>query len=152
MLDHGPIDSASALFGIEVISPKDIWAVGQQYVNYNHQTLIEHWDGSEWSVVPSTTNSGYLRGITAVSANNIWAVGFRPGYAPASLILHWDGVQWSLVNYSQPARFFSVAAVSANDIYAVGENNVNPLVAHWNGLDSFSPTRKGKCDGGIYNT
>ena len=69
---------------------------------------IEHYDGTEWSVVPSPNvgpNSQYqsnkLYGITAaVSPTDIWAFG---SYFAASgneiqmtLLLHWDGTSWSL--------------------------------------------------------
>jgi hypothetical protein len=37
--------------------------------------LIEHWDGSTWSIVPGAAVSGHLYSITALSASNIWAVG-----------------------------------------------------------------------------
>jgi hypothetical protein len=42
------------------------------------QTLIEHWNGTQWSVVPSPNLMGnnLLRGVAIVSANDVWAVGF----------------------------------------------------------------------------
>ena len=43
------------LNGIAVVSANDIWAVGTSSTNStgNEQTLIEHWNGSTWNVVPS---------------------------------------------------------------------------------------------------
>ena len=38
------------------------------------ETLIEQWNGTDWSVV-SSLSPGLLKGIAIVSANNIWAVG-----------------------------------------------------------------------------
>ena len=42
-------------------------------------TLTEHWNGTAWSVVASpnagTINS--LQSVAAVSANDVWAVGYR---------------------------------------------------------------------------
>ncbi|HEY4388878.1 MAG TPA: hypothetical protein VGN34_30885, partial [Ktedonobacteraceae bacterium] len=47
------------------------------------KTLIEHWNGSTWSVVPSpspgsspASSFNFLNGIEALSPHNIWAVGF----------------------------------------------------------------------------
>jgi len=37
-------------------------------------TLIEHWDGSTWSQVPSSS-AGSLVGVAATSPNNAVAVG-----------------------------------------------------------------------------
>jgi hypothetical protein len=40
--------------GIAASGPNDIWAVGyEETSSYVPQTLIEHWDGHSWSVVPS---------------------------------------------------------------------------------------------------
>ena len=67
----------------------------------NHETPIEtlilHWDGSRWSQVPSPNVSGganQLFGITAISANDIWAVGTAGG---APLAMRWNGSDWSVV-------------------------------------------------------
>ncbi|HEY4388599.1 MAG TPA: hypothetical protein VGN34_29465 [Ktedonobacteraceae bacterium] len=67
------------LGGIAALSANNIWVVGGfRNTNGPSQTLIEHWNGSNWSVVPnpnpkSTDNS--LNGIEALSPHNIWAVG-----------------------------------------------------------------------------
>src|SRR5207249_7511912 len=53
---------------IRAISPTDIWAVG----NF---ALIEHWDGNQWSIVPSP-NGSYIRGVAALSSTDVWAVGY----------------------------------------------------------------------------
>src|SRR5439155_1683990 len=137
--------------GVVAVSTNDVWAVGW-YVNDHsgpQQTLVEHWNGSGWSVVPSPRPSPYnsgLDGIAAVSANDIWAVG---SYLPDSsgphqtLIEHWDGSRWSVVPSPNMNSFYNnlkaVAAVSADDIWAVGEYGYNlnwpywTLVEHWNG-------------------
>src|SRR5437764_621866 len=41
--------SSNVLNGVAVVSANDVWAVGY----YSGGTLIEHWDGTSWSVVPS---------------------------------------------------------------------------------------------------
>jgi hypothetical protein len=57
-----------------------LWA-GGSYSNSSNgpfQVLIEQWNGSSWSVVPSPNPGGMsnlLQGVAAVSANDVWAVG-----------------------------------------------------------------------------
>jgi hypothetical protein len=45
----------STLQGVTAISGRDVWAVGYSYdaVAATLAPLIEHWDGSTWSIVPS---------------------------------------------------------------------------------------------------
>ena len=70
----------------------------------SYRTLTEHWDGSAWSVVSSPSvgpETNLLFSVDAVSANDIWAVGFY--YVAGlgqTLILHWDGSTWG--RRSQP--------------------------------------------------
>src|SRR5258708_20715342 len=55
-----------------------------------------------WNVVssPSPDSSfNSLNGIAAVSANDIWAVGFSDSIG---LIEHWDGTQWTVLPSSTP--------------------------------------------------
>ena len=68
----------NALNGVAALTPTDLWAVGT-YTNTTGlaQTLIEHWNGSSWSIV-SSPNPGamnYLRSISCPAANECWAVG-----------------------------------------------------------------------------
>ena len=53
--------------------------------------------------------------------------------------MHWDGAKWSIVEspgFGNNYIFFSdVAALSANDVWAVGYeiDNNGPLIEHWDG-------------------
>src|SRR5438270_5385362 len=93
--------------------------------------LIDHWDGTTWSLISSPNpgaNLNRLYGVTAISANDVWAVG--------SSILHWDGSSWSVVPSPNFGGFRAVSAVSANDVWAVGAQNfgvVQSFIGHWNG-------------------
>jgi hypothetical protein len=140
---------AGFLNGVTAVSATDVWAVGE-FLNASHvnQTLIEHWNGHKWSVVASPnvgTQNNELSGVTAISATNIWAVGF---FAPSAnvplqtLTLHWDGTRWSVVSSpnvpgTQNNELSGVAAVSATDVWAVGEfitgSSVQTLIEQWNG-------------------
>ena len=60
-----------------VLSPSDAWAVGFYQDTGLDQTLIEHWDGSAWTVVPSPNVAEFdnvLNAVRAKSATDIWAV------------------------------------------------------------------------------
>src|SRR5207244_1982808 len=66
---------------VAAISANDVWAVGDYYniSSVAYQTLVEHWDGSNWSIVPSPNVGSlynHLYGVAAVSASYIWAVGY----------------------------------------------------------------------------
>ena len=75
-----------ALHAIDLVSPDDGWAVGQEGV-------ILHWDGHAWSQVVSPVTATRLHDVDMVSPTDGWAVGDYPG-----IILRWDGVHWSLVD------------------------------------------------------
>jgi hypothetical protein len=139
-----PNNGYSSLSGIATITANNIWAAGTSHPSNKiySKTLIEHWDGTSWSIVPSPNVpavSNALYGITAVSATDIWAVGTAQKYG-MSLIEHWNGTTWRLVagpTLRGSAFLNSVAAVSATDIWAVGSgyggHQGGTLVEHWNG-------------------
>jgi hypothetical protein len=46
----------NTLSGVTVVSATNVWAVGEYQNNSGpSQTLIEHWNGKTWKVVPSLT-------------------------------------------------------------------------------------------------
>jgi hypothetical protein len=105
-------------------------------------TLIEHWNGTQWSVVPSPSPGidAELSGVAATSASDAWAVGqFTPvGGNQTTLILHWNGSTWQQVDSSIPAGTFSslgtVNATSTTNAWAAGfTDGLQPLILHWNG-------------------
>ena len=73
--------SGARLDAVTGSSPTDIWATGSDlngFSNYQ-QSVVEHWNGSAWSVVPSPNPSfpqyDYLIGVSAISGSEAWAVG-----------------------------------------------------------------------------
>ncbi len=143
-----PGTSSNELYGVAAIAANDIWAVGLYY-NHNglRQTLVEHWDGTAWLVVPSpnvSTLHNILDGVTAVSANDVWAVGYSSLYLYSyTLIEHWNGSMWSVVSSPNPSNLYNVlkgvAAISINDVWAVGSSHDNNSpsrtdIMHWDGV------------------
>ena len=135
----------SQLHSVSAVSGNDVWAVGASHNgSLPSRTLIQHWDGAKWSIVPSPspdTQFNELRGVAALSANDVWAVGYRGGTKTdipiETFILHWDGLRWLQVaspNISGGAnQLFGITAIAANDIWAVGVAAGAPLTLRWNG-------------------
>ena len=139
--------TASQLVSVAAVSSNNVWAVGwtDTFLNFNsfQGTLIEHWDGSQWTAIPSPNVDGSsqnaLTGIAVIDANDIWAVGYTLTGNYQTLTEHWDGSQWSIVpspNVGDYGNQLSgVTALASNDVWAVGSSNnyTNTLVLHWDG-------------------
>jgi hypothetical protein len=131
------VTASNHLLGVSALSLNNIWAVG----NYDYSTwngsLIEHWDGTRWSVIDNPQLSHVLYDVKAISKEDVWAVG------TGNFIEHWDGRQWSVVPTPDPGNlhyfFKSIASASANDIWVVGEliddysGSSRTLIEHWDG-------------------
>jgi hypothetical protein len=146
------------LNSIAAVNSGDIWAAG--YSDDPNclcgQTVIEHWDGNSWTRL-KTPNPGvadYLTGITAISATDVWAVGYGwiSNFTELPLILHYNGATWKVSNTSQLqfGQLSSVFARATNDVWAVGWTgqipNVKALTLHWNGASwtrAAFPTESG---------
>jgi hypothetical protein len=137
-------DFEYVLNSVEAISPTNVWAVGEA-VNVAEPSgatdLIEHWNGTEWSVVssPSPGTGAGLSGVTASSATDVWAVG---SYTPTgsstaqTLTLNWNGTAWSTVtspNASTGSSLLNSVSTAPGGavVLAVGDSGtsgaLNPL-------------------------
>jgi hypothetical protein len=143
--DVGP--NENTLLGVSDESSGKAWAVGY-YVNaeYAQQALVEHYDGSSWHVitVPEPGAGGnILYGVTALSDNDVWAVG---GEEDANgiwhpLAEHWNGKSWTVSSTTDPGGgeniLYSVSAVSSSNVYVSGQTGTGfpsqALVEHWDG-------------------
>src|SRR6266496_504917 len=97
-------NQANELHGVSAAADNDAWAVGTAYLDNTFttsKTVIEHWDGTHWSVVQSPNTSAsinILEAVAAVTTNDVWAVGTGlTGDEDSTLTLHWNGAAWSLV-------------------------------------------------------
>jgi hypothetical protein len=145
---------SNGLGGLAVVNAQDIWAVGSFATSLDDRdTLIEHWDGTTWTLVVSPNGPkevNFLTRAVAVAADDVWAVGYsnEGGFSPISktVIEHWDGGSWTLVpspNPQPPGEYewgnelFGVAAVAADDIWSVGLTrdftSSQSLILHWDG-------------------
>lgn len=98
----------------------------------------------QWNVVsiPSEGTSPQLSGVAAVSANDVWTVGFYLNNSNAyqTLTEHWNGTQWSIVpspDTGIASYLRGVTALATNDVWAVGysqNGSTYPtLIEHWDG-------------------
>jgi hypothetical protein len=150
-----PLDNV--LFDVAVLSASDAWAVGEYLVDGGGavRTLIQHFDGTAWTTVPSPnrlTGTGRnqinsLRGVTAIAGDDVWAVGYAGSYDATyqTLTMHWNGQAWSIVdspNYTFPGAYnalHDVAAAGSNDVWAVGGSpfggvSARGLLLHFDGV------------------
>ena len=87
-----------------------------------------------------------LIAVTAVSSNDVWAVGSADTSNRGALIEHWDAQQWSIVPGPPhtPGGSYDLSAVSAvslSDVWAVGaETNVFTHIEHYTAQCPPSPT------------
>jgi Phosphoesterase family len=74
-----PGSSGNHLYAVDAVSADNVWAAGMQLSDDSKdQGLVEHWDGTRWSVVtmpaPAEADLVMLDGIT-VSDGQVWVTG-----------------------------------------------------------------------------
>jgi hypothetical protein len=94
---------------------------------------------------PNPGSINYLRGVTAVSPDDAWAVGITEGRTgiPRSMTLHWNGTAWSRVaspNAGTSTTYLTdVSAAATDDVWAVGwytpDRRTRSFAIHWDGAD-----------------
>jgi PKD repeat protein len=144
-----PTPAGNLLTGITCAAADDCWSVGwYQRTAGATQTLIEHWDGSAWSVVSSPNSAvsqgNLLRAVACAAADDCWAVGsYNDGSVQRTLALHWDGAAWSLAptpntDAAEHNALVDVACV-AGGCWAVGNHTAGgvyqTLILRWDGSD-----------------
>jgi Carboxypeptidase regulatory-like domain len=136
---RGACDTYGGLTGITVVSPADVWAVGD--------ATTCRYDGARWTEVPSPQPrpeynelSYPLEDVSAASPNDVWAVGARVLESPwgnpvwDTLAEHWDGASWTRVTALPVGQvLLGVDAVAANDAWAVGGDDYGPMIVHYDG-------------------
>lgn len=146
-----PGSQTNELRAVDVSSPNDVWAVGRQASGFGDRPLVVHFDGTDWLEVPLPADvTGVLTGVAALSAIDVWVVGYEGNPAARlerPLVLHWDGQLWSRVDPgrravgSGSAALLDIDAVGPDEIWAVGYLHSRPLVIRYDGRTwSRSPT------------
>jgi hypothetical protein len=145
----------NSLLGVSELPSGHAWAVGY-YVNaeYAQQTLVQHYDGTSWTVVPSPSpgaRQNILYGVAAISDSDVWAVGSSQDASSVwhTLAEQWNGSKWSAVPTVDAGTsgnlLYAVTAVSSSLVYAAGQRSdtafpSNSLIEQWNGKWSVVST------------
>ena len=162
-----PVGDGGGFFDVSCVSGSDCWAVGTVLDNSGSGnsvgTLIEHWDGGAWSIVPSPTPSGagitgaILQSVSCTTSADCVAVGYSTGDTGTNLnalLEQWNGTSWTIVSGGATGQTYdeltAVQCLDASDCWAVGDagpNQQNPnflpifpaavgdqgLTEHWDG-------------------
>jgi hypothetical protein len=89
-------------------SSDDAWAVGSYGApGGGTKDLALHWNGTSWTRTPvpspgTAPVDDALTGVSAQSADNVWAVGDT---VSSVLIVHWNGTAWSQTSFPLPSGF-----------------------------------------------
>ncbi|MEO5954061.1 MAG: hypothetical protein ABIQ44_16490, partial [Chloroflexia bacterium] len=137
-----PEPNRNFLNDVAPVTANNVWAVGYSISDIgNVRPTMFHWDGTAWSETPLTEpptgGSEGLTAITAISANDIWAVGIF------GMAYHWDGVSWIVSDIEDVIYFEDITALSSTDVWAVGSAHSNPLAQRYSAdcaLPTFTPT------------
>ncbi len=139
---------SSYLNSVSCASSSSCIAVGHYYnSSIVPQTLIESWNGTSWSIVPSPdqgTNLNILNAVHCMSASSCVAVGVHmnpSNTADDTLIESWNGTSWSIVPSPSQGNdgsvLFSVSCTGLASCVAAGfyDNGVayRTLAESWNG-------------------
>ena len=129
---------------VVAISPDDVWAVGEIHVgapSWETHSLAMHFDGTEWTIVPTpnpSTSINALETVAAVSTDDVWAAGVKEIFNPfrelRPFIIHWDGSTWEEVVDSEldvwGAPIWGIEVGGPNDIWFGADG---PNTFHWDG-------------------
>ncbi len=144
-------NTSNMLTSVDALSRTSAWAVGSYRTpaslgnDPGRKTLIERWNGTSWSVVPSPNPAplgNSLLDVAAIDPNNVWAVGWKlSAQGLRSLILHYDGTAWKEAVVPTVGTgenvLTAISAAGPNDIWAAGYYDDGPqqkaLTLHYDG-------------------
>ena len=129
-----PLYTTVATTDIHGTAPDDVWAVGYAKPLAGEGLLtfplIQHFDGSAWTLVDTSgLPSSFLESVAAVAPDDVWAMGCsRPcGGDSAVVLLHWDGIAWTDVSDELPEAYRHGSSYDQGDLLADGDRLFLPL-------------------------
>ena len=118
----------SFLTAVDASGPNDAWAAGA--ANNGHETLLEHWNGGEWTLVnlPRKVPEGSIEDISSLSRDRAWAIEQTNGQD--ALVLKWNGRRWRIAAKLGAAPFFvrSLDAIPSGHLWAAGTRGSQPAI------------------------
>ena len=143
--------TGSSLSGISCASATECIAVGfSRAANYVQSALIESWNGTSWSIVPTPvptgTSNSSLDAVSCSAANACTAIGaFTSSISSQTAFLaeRWNGSTWTASAVAVPTDYYfgqlsSVSCSGVSTCVAVGSYfsvsyTSQPLVEAWDG-------------------
>jgi hypothetical protein len=110
---NDPARPDNTLAGIAARSARDVWAVGS--VGYA-SPLVEHFDGTRWTLVPTTHNGlprGAMAGITLGKGGRLWTWGPPVSQLGPLFLAVGDGRHWNVLQPPFKGYIYDVVATSA---------------------------------------
>jgi hypothetical protein len=118
--------------GITAVSDSDVWAFGCSGAGPGTGTW--HFDGQTWTQVTGSATG--LVSASALSANNIWAIGSTLRGPCGDMLVHYDGTNWQPVNQAPSGLVFNgILALSPSNVWATAGNGSGgqAQLVHFNG-------------------
>jgi hypothetical protein len=118
---NSPTDIKGKVHAVEAFATSQVWAVG---------TPIQGFDGKAWTEAPMAKTDADLVAVGAVGAQDIWAVGSKPGKqdgTTASAVYRYGGHRWVPVDGPSVPGSDVLTAVDAlpdGTVLAVGYKDV----------------------------
>ena len=143
-----PSGGGSSLSGVTCLSASRCFSVGAHAPSQQtSRTLVEQWNGTSWTIVPSpnpaSSTMSKLAGIACTGVSECVAVGSSSGAeGSATLAEVWDGSSWRIAPSANPASgsgaLLGVSCLRATDCVAVGVGVIGggenaTLIEQWRG-------------------
>ncbi|MDX3232618.1 hypothetical protein [Streptomyces sp. ME19-01-6] len=138
---------------VDASSPRNA-VLGGDYAEEAGGVVTQRWNGRDWksavAPVPRGTMSAGFLSVDTRAPGDAWGVGWAQvpvtegDSRSVGLLRHWDGTRWKAqklpdvgAGESGGWNFESVAAVAADDVWAVGStydaDSAEPLLLHYDG-------------------
>ena len=161
-----PSPSGGAIADLDAVScpsASECFAVGNAETDtattFTDTSLIERWNGTAWSIVPSPNPTGanhnvQLSGVSCASTTSCFAVGNATDdgdffFTAKTLVEQWNGTTWSIVASPNPAgaldsELNGVSCTSSTSCFAAGDEggifSAGALIEQWDGTSwTISP-------------
>lgn len=148
-LPPGASGSAVFMYGIDAVSPTNVWADGGYEANSATQPgpLVYHFNGSTWTTVSVPFAHAALLGITSYGST-VYIMGATATSTPLIAQSSNNGSSWNSVALPTPsgaAAIYSLDVVNAGDMWAAQSIQGSSGILHWNGskwltLSGYVPT------------
>jgi hypothetical protein len=135
--------TSSLLKDVSCPATNDCTAVGYSTTSGAASTLVEHWNGTSWTIVSSPNPEGFTKSypihVSCASASDCWAVGSTSNKSTveAALAEHWDGTKWTVNSPTGiPQGLRDITCAASNLCFATIGSAVtvnSSVLVRWNG-------------------